>query len=356
MRIGIYGSYFEALHYFYRSYTKYQLARPELRIVARNRSQFYRDMWVGAAHHLGADIVNLGGEFYEISKSGKRVWTCQAETSLANLIDLQFTGNRPLIANVLSELNVPIPRYKEFERSGLVDAMAFLLELGKPAVVKPSAGTGGGNSIVTNVTSRSAFLKAAANARVSGSRMYIEEQIDGENYRLLYLDGELTDCVCRKAPVLIGDGRSTLRQLVHKENQERLTIGSNMAQSLLSIDQDMINTLAAQGLRLSSLPRTGQQVAMKDVINQNRREDNEPALDSLHESIAEMGARIIRKIGGRVVGIDIITRDLRVPLEESGGVVLEVNSPPGLYYHNRRTEDGALVVAVEILRRGLSLT
>jgi D-alanine-D-alanine ligase-like ATP-grasp enzyme len=349
------GVIFEILHYYYRICTKYRLSRPELGIVARNRSQYYGDMWRDAARHLGADIKCLGGEIYEIRKSDKVMKTWQAETSLDNQVDIILTGNKPLIAKLLSDLNVPTPRYLEFDKRSLSDAMAFLAEFGKPVVVKPPDGTGGGNSVVTNITTRSGILKAAANARVSGSRLLIEEQIEGENYRLFYLDGELIDCVLRKPPTLTGDGKSTLRQLVNRENRDRLAAGTDLAQVLLTIDMDMTNTLAAQGLKLSSIPAAGQRVVMKEVINQNGREDNQAATERLSESIAKMGSRIVKTIGSRIVGIDVITKDPSIPLEESGGVLLEVNSSPGLYYHNEKTGDGAYVIAVEILRRGLSI-
>lgn len=345
---------FEVLHYYFRISTKFRLGRPELGVVARHRSKFYADMWRDAAAHLQADIRNIGGNIFEISKSGKTVKTWQAETSLDNLIDPILTGNKPLIAKLLSDMEIPTPRYCEFEKSGLPDALKFLADMAGPVVVKPSDGTGGGNSVVTNITSPSRLITAAANARVSGARMLIEEQVPGDNYRLLYLDGELIDCVLRKSPTLTGDGASTLRQLVEQENRMRLETGSEMAQVLLSIDMDMRNTLAAQGLKLTSVPSAGQRVKMKEVINQNRREDNQPAMDKLCAPIAEMGSRIVRAIGARVVGLDVITTDPTVPLEASGGVLLEVNSPPGLYYHNARTDDGAIVIAVDILRKGLS--
>ena len=48
--------------------------------------------------------------------------------------------------------------------------------------------------------------------------------------------------------------------------------------------------------------------------------------------------------------MDIITPDPSAPLEEEGGVVLEVNAPPNFYYHYHK-KDGAFPVAVHVLRR-----
>ena len=164
---------FEVLHYYFRINTKFRLSRPELSIVARNRSKFYADMWGDAARHLQADIKNIGGDIFEIGKSGKTLKTWQAETSLDNLIDPILTGNKPLMARLLSDMAIPTPRYLEFEKDGLPDALNFLDEIAGPVVVKPSDGTGGGNSVVTNITDPSRLITAAANARAlsGGGRM-----------------------------------------------------------------------------------------------------------------------------------------------------------------------------------------
>jgi len=353
--MGIFrGSLFEALHFYYRIRTTFLLNRRISAAVERHRAQYYKNLWIDAARHVGADIRCLGGEFFEIHKSDRVVRVWRAETTLSNLYDHKLTGNKPLIAEILSDLNAPIPRYCVFDLITLSRALDFFQEIGGPVVVKPSDGTGGGNSVVTNITSRSGIVKAAANARATGRRMLIEEQVSGDNYRLLYLDGDLIDCVLRKPATLTGDGSSNLAQLVTTENETRLATGTTLAQVQLSVDMDLRNTLASQGLTLSSVPAAGRKVVMKDVINQNRREDNQPATELLCEPIADLGRKILRAVGSRVVGVDVITNDLSIPLEESGGVILEVNSPPGLYFHNRQTEDGAYEIAVAILRNGLS--
>jgi D-alanine-D-alanine ligase-like ATP-grasp enzyme len=38
-------------------------------------------------------------------------------------------------------------------------------------------------------------------------------------------------------------------------------------------------------------------------------------------------------MGVRLAGLDVITANIGVPLEEGGGVINEVNAPPRLHYH-----------------------
>ena len=60
------------------------------------------------------------------------------------------------------------------------------------------------------------------------------------------------------------------------------------------------------------------------------------------------GAQAAAVIGARLAGVDIITPDPSISLDKSGGVVLEVNTTPGYYYHYHR-RGGPVPVACAIL-------
>lgn len=123
-----------------------------------------------------------------------------------------------------------------------------------------------------------------------------------------------------------------------------------MSQVLLTIDLDMRRTLARQGLSLRSVPAAGKTVTVKAVVNENCGVDNSTVTHLLHPSIIEDGRRVAATMRARFIGIDIVMRDPTVPLRESGGVILEVNGTPNLYYHYNK-QDGACPVAVDLLRR-----
>ena len=128
-----------------------------------------------------------------------------------------------------------------------------------------------------------------------------------------------------------------------------LSNDSNSGQFIEKVVEDTL-----QGLKLSSVPSAGERVKVKHVVGENRRDDNQTASDKFCDSTVELGRRIVAAIGLRVAGIDIITKDPSVPLSDSGGVLLEVNAPPGFFYHYYK-QDGTNPVANEILRRGLAL-
>jgi cyanophycin synthetase len=159
----------------------------------------------------------------------------------------------------------------------------------------------------------------------------------------------LLDAVVQKPPTVKGDGRSPIRSLVRQANIRRLEKGACVSQGLLSVDPDMRQTLAAQGLKLSSVPRAGQTVVLKTAINENAGADNRTATPMLCQSILDEGALAARVVGVRLAGVDVITTNPSVPLRESGGAIIEVNTTPGFYWHYQKA-DGQFPVAFHVLQ------
>jgi cyanophycin synthetase len=204
--------------------------------------------------------------------------------------------------------------------------------------------------VTTGVRSTFHLARAAAAAAAYGEQLLIEEQVEGDNYRLLYLDGELVDAFVRTPPGVTGDGRSTVAALVRAANDERLRKRAGLSQVLLTVDLDMRRTLAKQELTLRSVPAAGDRVVLKTVVNENGGADNACALDVLCPALVKECARAVRALRVRLAGVDVITRDPSRPLRETGGVVLEVNAPPNFYFHYHK-RGGAYPVAKHVLAR-----
>jgi cyanophycin synthetase len=324
--------------------------RAAAQIAEWGREGFYERLWESAATELGARFVPLGRGIIEIRRDDLVTRVFMHHTALADPVTVAMSLDKALVYRLLGREGLPIPRHAAFSLRTLSRAVDFLEAAAGDCVVKPGNGTGGGNGITTGIRTRNQLARAATLAAQSSSDMLIEEQIPGDNYRLLYLDGVLLDAVLRRPPHVTGDGRSTVRQLVEQVNADRLRQGSTRSQVLLTIDLDMRHTLARQELSLASVPAAGAVVVVKTVINQNFAADNVTVTDRVCPAVVEAGARAARCVGVRLAGIDVITRDPTRPLEETGGVILEVNDPPGFQYHYHKN-DGSYPVAVRVLEQ-----
>ena len=301
------------------------------------RDDFYQSVWRQAAAELNLDVGDLGGgilEFKEPGDLGLRFKVMKNYTSLDDPVTLRLAGNKSLSQAVLKRKLIPTPESEVFRLKTIAKARDFLFQSGSPCVVKPASGTGGGQGVTTQVSNGSQLGWAASRAARFHFEIVIERQIPGANYRLLFLDGELLDVIKRNPPAVEGDGKSTIVELIRRENKRRLS-GWQVAQSQLRIDQDLRQTLASQGCSLRSRLNSGQRVIVKTVINDNSSEENEVAMGQVCSEIVATGRAAAEALGVTLAGVDVITDDPSRPLESNGGVVLEVNTTPGMYIHKR---------------------
>jgi len=296
------------------------------------RDRFYRRMWSESARAAGATIEDLGDGLFRIMQGNVWTFVKRSEVTLDSQLMLEIAGDKPLCHRLLRELGVPTPEYLEFRLDSLDAATAWLEQRPGPIVVKPAAAGSAGDGVTTGVTTARGLRRAAWRAATQSARLMAERQVEGDSYRLTYVGGTLLDAIRRNRPRVVGDGRATIRQLVDAENQRRLH-GEVVSLHPLEVDLEMKNFLRSQGRRLSDVPTVGEIVVLKRVANQNRADENESVRDRVHPEIVRLGATIAAHLRLEVVGLDVLTTDISLPLSATGGVVNEINTTPGLHHH-----------------------
>ncbi len=302
---------------------------------------FYEKFWQKASKNVGAELTPLSYGYWRIGRGDQWTLVNHHHVMLDYYMSLEMVGNKPLIHHLLKHNECPVPRFVEYDINSLGVARDFLKELkGRPGVVKPAGGTSGGKGITTKILQRDRLEKASIHAATFNWSLLLEEEVPGNSYRLLYLDGKLIDAIRRDPPTVTGDGKRTIQELIRAETKERIRDREKF-RSLRPLigDMECVYHLKEQGLSLKSVPAAGRQVAVKTVISDNGRPENHRVRTEVHPSIEQLGSRLATTLGLRLAGLDIIARSLDQPLESSGGVVNEINIPPGLHYHVLVAED-----------------
>lgn len=309
--------------------------REEARVAALGSDPVrpgYRRLWSEAAERIGAEVSDPGDGFLEIVRNGRRTRVWHSWTGLDDAVTLRFAEDKALARRALAAAGLPLPEQRPFELAELAPALGFLGELGGPCVVKP-ADAAGGSGATTGVRTPVQLRRACLRAGRLSERLLIERQVEGDLYRVLILDGETLDVIRRDPPHVVGDGRSAIADLIAAENETRIAAAGGERAGLLRLDLDAIFSLEHQGLAPSSVPASGERVAVKTVVNQNGRDDNVNVRESMGDALLAEARAAAAAVGVRLAGVDLITRDPALPLREGGGAILEVNATPGLHYH-----------------------
>ena len=255
------------VHALGRAFLRYR--NPKRRLARSHQSAFYERIWREAAGQLGATFRPIGSGFAEIQRGGVSVTIRENVCPIDDPVSLALAADKSLTYKLLEEAHLPTPRHAEFHYHSLAQAMEFLESTARPCVVKPTKGTGGGRGVTTNLRTKTQLLLAAAAADVYGDDLIIEEQIQGDNYRLLYLNGECIDSFQRRPPTVIGDGKSTVLRLVRLNNEERLkssprTCNSDPRRKVA--EQEIILVQPLQLLRVHQLNKTLQKNLFPPLI------------------------------------------------------------------------------------------
>ncbi len=318
-----------------RRYAKmFHRFRATPRNFGKRRSGFYVSYWEDAAQRLGADVTRLENDHFEIARNGRSARVQYHYVELDTYFSRGLADDKVFVTRLVRELGFFAPRFREYTLRSLSSAVRFMEEVGGPCVVKPRVGSGG-LGITTAVNKRDRLIAAslATSNSLSLPDLMIEQQIAGDAYRLLYLDGRLLHAVRRGRCTVIGDGRSTIRELIVRENESRLTHSRIQSLTELTIDLEMKFVLSDQGKTLRTVPDRGERVVVKNVCNQNCRRDQEDVTARVHGDYAELASAVGTRLGAHLIGIDLMSEDVSASPSVSGSAITEINIPPGLHYH-----------------------
>ena len=255
----------------------------QLRFRALRRT-FYDGFWREAAASVGASCEAWDFGYHRIARDGLSTLVQLSEVRLDDHLTLRLMGNKLVTYRLLAEQGLDVPRHVRCAPASLGPAHRLMAEIGRPLVVKPVSGTGGGQGVTTGITDAKSLRRAARLASRFNPDLIAEEQIEGASYRLLYLDGKLIDAIRRDPPRLVGDGKSTIRQLTKAETHRRLTGRPFTAMSPLRLDRDAQNYLTSHGFSPSNVPAAGEVIVVKRAVNENTAAENHVVLDEVHTS------------------------------------------------------------------------
>jgi cyanophycin synthetase len=232
---------------------------------------------------------------------------------------------------LLEAAEIPVPRGTVIRsEAGLKDAVD---KYGYPLVIKPIDGNHGkGNT--TNITTWEQAVKALEAAQKYGRSVIVERFITGFDFRILVINYKFICAALRTPASVVGNGVNTIQWLIDATNKDpRRGYGHEKVLTQITIDQFTQKMLDEKGYTLETVPAKGELVLLKPTANLSTGGTSTDVTDEVHPANIFMCERIAKIIGLDICGIDIMASDLRTPVSENGGAILEVNAAPGFRMH-----------------------
>jgi len=269
-------------------------------------------------------LVQLGYGVHQ-----KRIRATIASTTSSIAVDI--AGDKEETKNILQAAEVPVPQgLIIYDEEGLQRAID---RIGYPLVIKPIDGNHG-KGATTNINDWNVAVKALADAQRYSHSVICEKFITGFDFRVLVINYKFVCAALRTPASVVGDGKSTIQQLIDEVNKDpRRGYGHEKVLTQIKVDDFTMKMLDDKGYTLETIPAVDELVLLKPTANLSTGGTATDVTEEVHPANIFMCERIARIIGLDICGIDIMASDLRTPISENGGAVLEVNAAPGFRMH-----------------------
>ncbi|HNG63209.1 MAG TPA: cyanophycin synthetase [Ferruginibacter sp.] len=269
-------------------------------------------------------LVQLGYGIHQ-----KRIRATIASTTSNIAVDIACDKEETKM--LLEAAEIPVPRGTVIRtEAGLEEAIA---KYGYPLVIKPIDGNHGkGNT--TNIINREQAQKAFEAAKAYSRSVIVERFITGFDFRCLVINNKFICAALRTPASVVGDGVHNIQWLIDETNKDpRRGYGHEKVLTQITIDQFTQKMLDDANITLEYIPKKGERVLLKPTANLSTGGTSTDVTDEVHPANVFMFERIARIIGLDICGIDVMATDLRTPVSENGGAILEVNAAPGFRMH-----------------------
>jgi GNAT-family acetyltransferase (TIGR03103 family) len=269
---------------------------------------------------IGVEVIDAEGGFFRLSHGGRSIDCRESLSELTSAVAMSICDDKAVTRRIVAAAGVAVPEQIE-AAAGAEAIAAFLAEHGA-VVVKPARGEQG-RGIAVGLDD----LASIEVARQFCDRVLIEACHDGEDLRLVVIDYRLVAAAIRRPARVVGDGHTSLRELV--ERQSRRRAAATGGESKIPLDAETERCLAAAGFALDDVPAAGVEIQVRKTANLHTGGTIHDVTDRVHPRLVEAAVKAARAIRIPVTGIDLMVRS---PVEPDH-VFIEANERPGLANH-----------------------
>jgi cyanophycin synthetase len=303
---------------------------------------------VRAAEARGIPWLRLNDQSLVQLGHGKYQQRIQATvTGRTPHISVELASDKEETNKILAGLGLPVPQQELVQSE--TQAVRAARRMGFPVVTKPYNGNHG-RGISIRLTSDEEVAHGFTVAREHSRSVIVETFLEGDDHRLLVVNGELVAATRRTPGHVVGDGEHTVAELIDIVNQDpRRGVGHEKVLTRLELDAQAHKMLARAELTGESVPAKGHTVYLRSTANLSTGGTATDVTDVIHPDNREMAERAVRAIGLDVGGVDFLSKDITESYRKIGGGICEVNAAPGFRMHVAPSEGSARDVAAPVI-------
>jgi D-alanine-D-alanine ligase-like ATP-grasp enzyme len=228
----------------------------------------------------------------------------------------------------------------------------YARQLGFPVIVKPNSLSQGAG--VCKVHNRIEFMQAVKSFSSRDRVFLVQKAVTGRDYRVVVLNDEVISAYERTPLAVVGDGQSSVRELLKKKQRHFVSAGRDTV--IKMNDFRTVNCLRRRGLSMNSVPERGERVVLLDNANLSSGGDAVDVTSSIHPTFYQLATSLTRDMGLRFCGVDLMLPVSTIEQPCNDYHIIEINAAPGLDHYaeigrrQRRIVDALYLKVLEAMR------
>ena len=279
---------------------------------------------------IAVDVLDAKENIIRLRK-GKRVEIVKQATytDLDHQLSYFLMENKHVCKQLLAEQGIYVPMGKIYHtKQEALDDFASLSN-GR-VVVKPNHANYGDGIGFVNSADHQSYEVAIHEAFAIGSQVLVEEFCEGEEYRFLVVKGKVV-AICQRVPAnIIGDGQHTVRQLVHRKNQNPRCYKAKYPVRMGGVEKRF---LEKQGLTFKTTPKKGERIFLRENSNISTGGDSIDKTGQLPKAYSEIAIKAAQTLDTTFCGVDIMIAKMSSQPAKGDYTIIELNFNPALFIH-----------------------
>ena len=282
---------------------------------------------------IAVQVLDAKGGYLKLTHGGTSIVTRESLSELTNAVAMSRCDDKRVARRVVGEAGIRVPQGRA--ATFTAEDHEFLETVGS-VVVKPVRGEQGAG-ITVGVTRPEDLDRAIKLAAEHCPDVLLEQLCDGEDLRIIVINGKVIAAALRRPPEVVGSGDHTIRQLI--EAQSRRRAAATHGESVIPVDDVTVDTVREAGFDLDDVLPLNDRLVVRRTANLHTGGTIRDVTDDLNPTLAKVAIDAADAIGIPVTGIDLIVPS--VAGEEYA--FIEANERPGLANHEPRPTAQAFV-------------
>ena len=288
-------------------------------------------------HDYQIDFLDLNEQYtgfisiHSSTKSGRLIINSKSPTyPFATVSARRILRNKALSYALAESFDIATP--STIITTAYTNELELFLSTHGMVIVKPNNGQGG-SGLTLNVKNQEELKDAVQHALLHSNQVLVQRQFIGEEVRFTAFNGHVRSALLRQKPHVVGDGMSTVSQLINVENEAR----NLLTHSAVQYPQLTEKLLSSEILHSQNVPLFGEKVELGLGTMIRNGASMYDVIDTVDKSYIKIVEKIASSFGNGMIALDMMIGDIHSVANKDNYIFLEMNNDPALvlYYSCR---------------------